>query len=79
MTSDMMRIQLGLYQVTYVAVTEGDDLLRRIKEHGDIGKNILVIGHSNIIPFIIRKLGMKNYPKENIPDNEFDNLFLVTV
>ena len=79
MTGDSLRIQLRIDTVHYVADTIGDDLLRRIKEHGDIGKNILVIGHSNTIPFIIRKLGMKNYSKENIPDNEFDNLFLVTV
>lgn len=79
MTGDSLRIQLGIDTVHYVADTIGDDLLRRIKEHGDIGKNILVIGHSNTIPFIIRKFGMKNYPKEYIPDNEFDNLFLVTV
>ena len=79
MTGDSMRIQSGIDTVHYVADTVADDLLRRIKEHGDIGKNILVIGHSNTIPYIIRKLGVKNYPKENIPDNEFDNLFLVTV
>lgn len=79
LTGDSLRIQSGIDTVHYVADTVGDDLLRRIKEHGDIGKNILVIGHSNTIPFIIRKLGMKNYPKEYIPDNEFDNLFLVTV
>ncbi len=79
MTGDSLRIQLAIDTVHYVADTIGDDLAHRIKEHGDIGKNILVIGHSNTIPFIIRKLGIKGYPKENIPDNEFDNLFLVTV
>jgi hypothetical protein len=47
-------------------------------EHSDFGKTILIIGHSNIIPQIIRKLGVTDYPNGDIPDNEFDNLFVIT-
>ena len=54
-----------------------DDLIKKIFQHGDLQDAILVIGHSNTIPKIIRKLGVMNFPQENIADDEFDNLFLV--
>ena len=46
-------------------------------EHRDFGKTILIIAHSNTIPQIIRKFGVTDYPYGDIPDNEFDNLFVV--
>ena len=77
MTADSMRIQLGIDTIHYVADTTGEDLLNKMIAKGDQRHTILVIGHSNTIPNIIRKLGVTNYPTEWIPDNEFDNLFLV--
>ena len=77
MTGDSMRIQLGIDTIRYKADTTGVDLLNKIIANGDQRRAILVIGHSNTIPQIIRKLGVMNYPQENIADNEFDNLFLV--
>ena len=41
------------------------------------GKTILVIDHSNKVPRIIKRLGVPKQPVPDIPDNEFDNLFLV--
>lgn len=77
MTADSMRIQLGIDTVHYKADTLFDDLVNKIRLHGDMRKAILVIGHSNTIPKLIRKLGVEYYPQENIPDNGYDDLFLV--
>lgn len=41
------------------------------------GKVVLVVGHSNTVPEIIKALSGKSIP--SIPENEFDNLFVVTV
>lgn len=78
MTGDSMRIQLGIDTVHYTADTLCDNLISTIMEHRDFGKTILIIGHSNTIPKIIRKLGVLDYPQADLPDNAFDNLFLVT-
>jgi len=78
MTGDSMRIQLGIDTVHYTADTLCDDLVNTIMQHGDFGKTILIIAHSNTIPKIIRKLGVLDYPQADIPDNEFDNLFMIT-
>lgn len=78
MTADSMRIQLGIDTVHYVADTVCDNLISAIMEHRDFGKTILIVAHSNTIPHIIRKLGVADFPYKDIPDAEFDNLFLVT-
>jgi phosphohistidine phosphatase SixA len=78
MTGDSMRIQLGIDTVHYTADTLCDDLINTTMAHSDFGKTILIIAHSNTVPKIIRKLGVLDYPQADIPDNEFDNLFLIT-
>ena len=78
MTGDSLRIQLKIDTVHYAADTLCDNLINTIMEHRDFGKTILIIAHSNTIPQIIRKLGVTDYPYGDIPDNEFDNLFVVT-
>jgi phosphohistidine phosphatase SixA len=78
MTGDSLRIQAGTKTVQYTADTLCDNLVNTIMENGDFGKTILIIGHSNTIPQIIRKFGVTNYPYGDIPDNEFDNLFVIT-
>jgi phosphohistidine phosphatase SixA len=77
-TADSMRIQLKIDTVHYTADTLCDNLVNAIMEHSDFGKTILIIAHSNTIPQIIRKFGVTDYPYGDIPDDEFDNLFLVT-
>lgn len=77
MTTDSMRIQMGIDTVHYVADTTGADLIARIKSNNDYGKTILVIGHSNTVLKLIKALGIKDYGPRDIPDNEFDNLYLV--
>lgn len=77
-TGDSLRLQLKIDTVHYFSDTLCDQLISSIMEHRDFGKTILIIAHSNTIPKIIRKLGVLDYPQDNIPDQEFDNLFLVT-
>ena len=77
-TADSLRLQLKIDTVHYAADTLCDNLINSIMEHGDFGKTILIIAHSNTIPQIIRKFGVKDHPYGDLPDNEFDNLFVVT-
>lgn len=78
LTADSMRIQLGIDTVVYLADTVCDDLLNRIKMKGDLaGGTILIVAHSNTIPFIIKKLGVADAEPVNIADNEYNDLFLV--
>lgn len=77
-TADSLRLQLHIDTVHYLADTLCDELVNNIMQHGDFGKTILIIAHSNTIAQIIRKLGVKDYPYGDIPDYEYDNLFLVT-
>ncbi|MDB5280747.1 MAG: hypothetical protein JWR61_5702 [Ferruginibacter sp.] len=76
MTADSMRIQQNIDTVQYLADTTGISLLEKMAAHNDFGKTILVIGHSNTIPILIKKLGVTQ-PVKPIADNEFDNLFVV--
>jgi len=77
-TGDSLRIQLKIDTVHYLADTLCDNLINTIMQNNDFGKTILIIAHSNTIPQIIRKLGVNDYPYGDIPDNDFDNLFLIT-
>lgn len=78
LTADSMRLQLGIDTLHYEAAdTTGSDLIAKIKANQDAGKAVLVIGHSNTVPQLIKALGVKNYEPHDIPDNEFDNLYLV--
>lgn len=76
-TADSLRIQLAIDTVHYWADTVCINLFNTITMHNDWGKPILIISHSNILQKIIFKLGVTSFSQENIPDNEFDNLFIV--
>ena len=78
MTGDSLRIQLGIDTVHYKADTTGEDIYNKIIAKADGGKTILIIGHSNTILRIIKKFGIVNFKQTDIPDAEFDNLYLVT-
>ena len=77
-TADSLRINYGIDTVRYMADTLCDNLVNTIMAHNDFGKVILIVAHSNTIPQIIRKFGVTKYPYGDIPDNEFDELFLIT-
>lgn len=77
LTADSLRIRLRIDTVHYYH-DNYDKLLKSIRVHHDAGRTILIIAHSNTIPTIIRRLGVRNYPLADILDWQFDNLFLVT-
>ena len=77
LTADSLRIRLGIDTVHYHH-DNYDGLLQSVRQHHDAGRTILIIAHSNTIPTIIRRLGVLNYPLADIPDWQFDNLYLVT-
>ncbi len=76
-TADSMYLQLGIDTVQYNADVSCTDLFNAIEKNHDWNKHILIISHSNIMQKIILKLGVIDFPQQNIPGNEFDNLYLV--
>lgn len=77
-TGDSLMLQSGIDTVHYLSDTSCTDLVNKIIANNDLDQPILIIGHSNTVPIIIGKLGLTGYPTAYIPDNEFDNLFLLT-
>jgi broad specificity phosphatase PhoE len=77
LTADSLRIRLHIDTVHYIA-DNYDKLILSIRQHHDAGRNILIVAHSNTIPKIIRRLGVLNFPQTDIPDWQFDNLYVVT-
>ncbi|MEO6670523.1 MAG: histidine phosphatase family protein [Ferruginibacter sp.] len=77
MTADSLRIQIGVDTVHYAVDNTGEDLLKKIQANHDSDNAILIIGHSNTIPRLIAALGILNYPQGDIPDNKFDDLFII--
>ena len=62
--------------VNVVDSKQTKELVRQIlKEHR--GQTVFVAGHNNTAPEIVGALGGGNFP--TIPENEFDNMFIVTV
>jgi 2,3-bisphosphoglycerate-dependent phosphoglycerate mutase len=76
-TADSLRIQLGIDTIHYLADTTAADIFNKIISHNASGKTILIVGHSNTVIKIIAKLGVVNFATADIPDGEFDNLYLV--
>ena len=67
--------KLGL-TVVLVNSTATGELIRQIQtDHR--GQTILISGHNNTVPEIIRALGGPQLPV--IPESEFDNLYIVTI
>src|SRR4051794_6005789 len=64
---------LGL-SVTTVPADNVAELSKRVKSSKG---NVLVVGHSNTIPDVVKRLGFVS--PITIGDNDFDNLFLVTL
>ena len=77
MTADSLRIYQHIDTVQYAADVTGDKLFEKIHLRAGKAKNILVVGHSNTLPGIVRKAGVAGYTVKDIPDNEYDNLFIV--
>jgi phosphohistidine phosphatase SixA len=52
-----------------------DEVVNKVYERA--GESVLIVGHSNTLPEIIKRLGGDMMP--NIDDKEFDDLFVVTI
>jgi phosphohistidine phosphatase SixA len=52
-----------------------NEVVAKVYEHG--GESLLIVGHSNTVPEIIKRLGGDKVP--SIDDKEFDDLFVVTI
>jgi len=79
MTGDSMRIYKNIDTLHYMADADGTLLFKKINSLAGNFKNILIIGHSNTLPSIIRKAGVQSFTPKEIPDHEYDNLFIVKV
>ena len=77
MTGDSLRIYKKIDTMHYAADVSGEMFLKKLSTLPARYKNILVIGHSNTLSGIIRQAGAKDYSAKDIPDNEYDNLFIV--
>jgi broad specificity phosphatase PhoE len=77
MTADSLRIYQKIKTVEYTADLTAASLFDKIKLNAGKARNILIVGHSNTLPVIIRKAGVDHYTAKEIPDNEYDNLFIV--
>lgn len=80
LTADSLRIYGGIDTFHYVADATCEGLINRLSETlNEPGVNILIIGHSNTVPEIIRRLGVNDYAVKELADYEYDNLFIVTI
>ena len=77
MTADSLRQAIKIDTVMYTPDVSGEKLFQRIEERAGDAKNILIIGHSNTLPGIIRKAGVTTYTVKELPDSEYDNLFVI--
>ena len=62
--------------VTLLDSNQTDELVNQIQTHHR-GQTIFVSGHSNSVPAIVSVLSNEKFPE--IPDSEYDNLFIVTI
>ena len=63
-------------RVTPVSQTMLQDLAETLRtDHG--GQTVLVVGHSNTVPPLVNALGAG--PFENLTDEEYDDMFVVTL
>lgn len=75
-TADSLRLLQHIDTVRYLMDTTGNDLVRQLKAHNVYGTHILIVGHANTVPDILRRLGA-DYPGREIPDSVFNLMFEV--
>ncbi len=73
-TAQPLATALGLELIIYRPDTTAG-LVARLKKIR--GKNVLVVGHSNTVPEIVQGLSLQAVAP--IPENDFDNLYLIKV
>ncbi|MFX1704222.1 histidine phosphatase family protein [Chitinophaga sp. CC14] len=75
-TADSLRMHLRIDTCFYAADTSGESFIYQVTRHGDWGKRLLVIGHSNTVIPILHSLKAKAHT-DSIGENEYDRLFIV--
>lgn len=75
-TADSLISLQKIDTVMYIADTTGASLIKNLKANKDYGKKILIVGHSNTVPAILRKLGA-SYPADKLPAGVFNLMFEV--
>lgn len=73
-TANAKGLMVIQYPATQAAANALVDSLVLVK-----GKSFLVAGHSNTVPAMVRHLGLPCSFSGNIPENDFDNLFIIKV
>lgn len=76
-TADSLRIYQHIDTVHYKADVSGTDLFNTLKKRAGNAKNILIVGHSNTLPGIIRRAGVTSFALKDIPDKDYHHLYLV--
>lgn len=75
-TADSLRLLQKIDTVVYLKDSTGESLIKCLKLHRDYGKNILIVGHNNTVPGILRKLGA-SYSGNELPDSVFNRMYEV--
>ena len=75
-TADSVVNAFGSRVIQYKADEKAQALRGELLKNLKGSQDILIVGHSNTVPDILRLFGISSYPGE-IPDAEHDNLFLI--
>jgi broad specificity phosphatase PhoE len=78
MTADSLSIYENVPIIEYKTDTTGNGLSEKMDMNKNYSINVLIVGHSNTILPIIQKLGVNKMTLNEIPDDEYDNIFIVT-
>jgi phosphohistidine phosphatase SixA len=73
-TAEPFSLQSGVQVKLY----KNDTLLKFLYHVLDAEKNTLIVGHSNTTVQMLKELGL-NPSIKSIPDNDYDNLFIITL
>ena len=77
MTADSVRMYKQVDTMHYTADASGASLFQIIDALPLKYKNVLIVGHSNTVPAIIRMTGVNDYETRELADYEYDNFFVV--
>lgn len=75
-TADSLSRRNKIDTIHYIADGSGADFLHVLRSHKDFGRTVLVIGHGNTVPALLRQLGA-SYPAQALPDSACNLMFEV--
>jgi broad specificity phosphatase PhoE len=76
-TAAPLAAKLGLQPIEIAAGKDYAELMAKEIREKDAGRTVLIVGHSNTTPDLMRKLGVSNV--QDMADSEYDNLYIVTL